>query len=322
MKTKAANGALSAMLRGAAVLPAVFLLLLSSCISDLSAIKEMQTDINDLKQSSFETKKQLGDLSGKVAALKGGGASGESVEALRKSQQNLYLQVQDATREVQLLSGRFDENKYYMDRYFKNTTAELDMIKARVNNLSASGGDAEALAAIRTRLDAIEAEVAALKKRIPAAEAATAPQKATETAPAAKPSAKEADTPQKAYDAAYDAFKEGRYAEAREKMKAFLKKYPSDRLAGNAQFWLAETYFAEDDFDDAILAYEEVLQNYGDSQKVPAAMLKQAYAFRELGDRKAARGILKQLVARFPGSEQAKAAEKELQKLSGTSGKQ
>lgn len=322
MKTKAAKRALSRILRGAAVLPAVFLLLLSSCISDLSAIKDMQTDINDLKQSSFETRKQLGDLSGKVAALKGGAAGAQSVDALRKSQENLYLQVQDATREVQLLSGRFDENKYYMDKYFKDTSAELEILKAKVNNVSA-GADKEALAAIRTRLDAIEAEVAALKKQLPAAEAAKGPQKTPETAAAAaKPAVREPETAQKAYDAAYDAFKEGRYAEARERMKAFLKKYPGGKLAGNAQFWIAETYYAENNFDDAILAYEEVLQSYGDSQKVPAAMLKQAYAFRELGDKKAARGILKQLVARFPGTKQAKAAEKELDKLAGTSGKQ
>ncbi|GAB4387523.1 MAG: tol-pal system protein YbgF [Thermodesulfovibrionales bacterium] len=285
---------------------------LSACVTDLGSGKDLRAEVNELRQQSFETRQQIKEMRGELAQIKAkasGAAGEESLEAIRRSQQDLYMQLQQVTRDVQLLSGRFDENKYFMDRYLKESSKEIEGLRAKVGE-GGSPADRQSLEAVKKKLQALEAEVEALRKGAPAAASPGA------AVPAPAPEAKApAAGPEKAYDAAYDKFKEGRYGEAREGMRAFLRDYPRHELAGNAQFWIAETFYAEGDYDDAILAYEEVLQNYRDNRKVPAAMLKQAYAFRELGDRKAARGILKELIARFPGSEQAKAAEQDLKKL-------
>jgi TolA-binding protein len=68
------------------------------------------------------------------------------------------------------------------------------------------------------------------------------------------------------YEAAYNAFKNKRYREAREKFEAFVKQSPKDELADNAHFWIGETYYGEKDFEGAILAYETFLKKYPNSE--------------------------------------------------------
>jgi TolA-binding protein len=69
------------------------------------------------------------------------------------------------------------------------------------------------------------------------------------------------------YEEAYDAFKDKKYKQAREKFEAFMKEFPQDELADNAQFWIAETYYGEKDYETAILAYEAVLKKYPKRKK-------------------------------------------------------
>ncbi|GFP33926.1 hypothetical protein HKBW3S42_02265, partial [Candidatus Hakubella thermalkaliphila] len=117
----------------------------------------------------------------------------------------------------------------------------------------------------------------------------------TEKAKATETKTPEVKDPGNSYGASYAAFKDKKYKEAMEKLEAFLKEFPKDKLAGNAQFWIAQAYYAEGDYVGAIVAYDALLKNYPNSEKVPGALLKQGYSFIKMGDKKAARGILKQL---------------------------
>jgi len=97
-------------------------------------------------------------------------------------------------------------------------------------------------------------------------------------------------------------------AQGRELMVTFLKRYPEDPLAINAAYWIGEAYYAEKDYDKAILQFEDVIQKYGDHPKVAAALLKQGMAFDVLGDRASARLLLQRVMERFPVSGEAKKA--------------
>lgn len=97
-------------------------------------------------------------------------------------------------------------------------------------------------------------------------------------------------------------------AQGRELMVTFLKRYPEDPLAINAAYWIGEAYYAEKDYDKAILQFEDVIQKYGDHPKVAAALLKQGMAFDVLGDRASAKLLLQRVMERFPVSGEAKKA--------------
>ena len=112
------------------------------------------------------------------------------------------------------------------------------------------------------------------------------------------------------YESAYNAFKAKKYREAREKFSAFVKKFPKDALAGNAHFWTGESYYAEKDFENAILAYETVIKSYPQNVKIPGALYKQGLSFMELGDKKTAKVIFEKLIEKYPDSPEAAQAKK------------
>ncbi|MFZ2197353.1 MAG: tetratricopeptide repeat protein, partial [Thermodesulfovibrionales bacterium] len=86
-------------------------------------------------------------------------------------------------------------------------------------------------------------------------------------------------------------------------------------------FWIAETYYAEKNYEDAILTYEALLKKFPDSKKTSSALLKQAYSFIEIGDAKTGRIILKKLVEKYPDSKDAELARKKLAEMDKKSSK-
>lgn len=123
------------------------------------------------------------------------------------------------------------------------------------------------------------------------------------------------ENPEALYQKGLDAFNRGDTQKARELLTRFIELNPSHGMTANARYWLGETYFSEKKYDQAILEFQEVIKNFPGKDKVPAAMLKQGMAFKELGDKKSARYVYQKLVEDFPGSEEAKLAKVKLKDL-------
>ncbi|OGP62725.1 MAG: tol-pal system protein YbgF [Deltaproteobacteria bacterium RBG_13_47_9] len=115
------------------------------------------------------------------------------------------------------------------------------------------------------------------------------------------------------YKDAYETLQRGDLEGARRKFEAFLKQYPNIELSDNAQFWIGETYFLKKDFEKAILEYEKTIAKYPEGDKISAALLKQALAFLEIGDKSTARNLLRRVIERYPHSDQAEMAKKRLE---------
>lgn len=136
------------------------------------------------------------------------------------------------------------------------------------------------------------------------------------TAPA--PAAAVADDPAaegKAYDEALTILREGRYAEAAEAYRQFLATYPNGRYAGNAQYWLAETYYVTRQFQPSLDEFNTLITAFPDSPKVPDAQLKIGYIHYEQGNWKEARTVLEALVQQYPDSTAARLAGERLQRM-------
>ena len=98
-------------------------------------------------------------------------------------------------------------------------------------------------------------------------------------------------------------------------IQKFLEQNPKHELAANAHYWIGETHYSEKNYEPAILAFQEVIKNFPDKDKVPAAMLKQAMAFNAINDAKSAKYILKKLVDGYPKSDEAKKGKELLKEL-------
>jgi tol-pal system protein YbgF len=82
----------------------------------------------------------------------------------------------------------------------------------------------------------------------------------------------------------------------------FLAANPNHRLAGNAQYWLGETYYARKDYKDAAAAFAEGVKKYPKSEKAPDNLLKLGMSLALLNRKADACGVLADLNRRFPSA--------------------
>jgi tol-pal system protein YbgF len=120
---------------------------------------------------------------------------------------------------------------------------------------------------------------------------------------------------QATYDAAFAALKDGRYAESARRFQAFLDQYPSSGLAGNAYYWLGESYYVTQNYKIALKSFQTLLQRYPDSQKAPDALLKVGYSQYELKEWDQAEATLNQVVQTYPDTTVAHLAQGRLRAL-------
>jgi tol-pal system protein YbgF len=114
------------------------------------------------------------------------------------------------------------------------------------------------------------------------------------------------------YASAKQAYDKGDFNAAREGFQKLLKEFPKSENADNAQFWIGEIYYREKWYEKAILEYQTVIEKYPNGNKVTASLLKQGFAFFNLGDKSNARLIFSELIKKYPKSNEAKIAERKL----------
>ncbi len=127
--------------------------------------------------------------------------------------------------------------------------------------------------------------------------------------------AKERQAEQQAYQEAYNELKARRYNAAREAFSQFIEQYPHGRYAHIAQYWIAESSYAQRDYEQAIADYQRLLDVYPFSPKKAEAELKKAYSYYELGKKDETRKTLEQLLRQYPDTTEAGQARRLLKKL-------
>ncbi len=107
----------------------------------------------------------------------------------------------------------------------------------------------------------------------------------------------------------------GKYDLARQEFHDYLKFYGDTDLASNAQFYLGEIAYSQKNYDQAVTEYDHVLTNYPKSFKLAPAHLKKGMALIELGQKTAGVRELRDVVRRFPGTEEERRARAKLKEL-------
>lgn len=126
---------------------------------------------------------------------------------------------------------------------------------------------------------------------------------------------KKPGTPKEMLELAEAKAKAGDLPLARQLYAEMLQKWPRHELAGDAEFALAESYFAEGKCEDALSHYGTVLKVHARLPQVPQALLHASECFRKLKMADASRDALEELVKNHPRSEAAKTARARLAEL-------
>ena len=118
-----------------------------------------------------------------------------------------------------------------------------------------------------------------------------------------------------AYENAFDALKNGQYAEAARRFQGFLRDYPNGEYAPNAQYWLGESYYVTQNYQIALESFESLLSRFPNSAKAPDALLKVGYCHYELRQWEAAEAVLSQVIQQYPDTTVSRLAQGRLRAL-------
>jgi len=107
-------------------------------------------------------------------------------------------------------------------------------------------------------------------------------------------------TPKDEYDMAYGYVLHKDYALAEQAFRDFLRKYPDERLAPEAQYWLGESLFQRQRYRDAAENFLAVSTKYEHSGKAPDALLRLGQSLAGLNQKEAACATLAEVGRKFP----------------------
>ena len=135
------------------------------------------------------------------------------------------------------------------------------------------------------------------------------PRAQTPPAPSAappRPTPKAGGNPEQEYAAALATYRAREHGQAVIDFLDFIAKYPKHPLAGNAQYWIGEAYWAQRDYRQALVEFEKVFEH--GPAKAPDALLKIGLCYLRLSDVPRAQQAWQRVLNEYPKSESASMA--------------
>ena len=232
----------------------------------------------------------------------------------------LIATIEDA---IKALSAKIDQQgdatrkaaadqKLLVDNLRDNVSVvreKLDDTNVRISTLS------HEVETLRSTFAAIQQQQAAA-----AAAAASAPQTPTDpSAPPVNPTQPAAPAAgldaKRTFDTAMSDYLSGQFALASDGFRAYIRSFPTAPNAAQAQYYIGESLFQLQQYQEAITEYGRVIDAYKASQWVPEALFKQGRSYENLKDPVRARQAYEAVVKGFPDSNAATLARQRLQAL-------
>jgi tol-pal system protein YbgF len=263
----------------------------------------LQQDVTSLLTGQKDLSDKLTQHDAVVKTLIG--QSNDNVNKMAATMGSLQKSVQD----VQANSGaRLDT----MSTQVQGLSDNLEEIKSRLGKLN------QQLVDLQNTVQGLDAKISGGGAPAPATATPTSstgsprPAGSSPSSSALPPGAPSADT---LYSNGLRDITSGKYDLARSEFEDYLKFYADTDLASNAQFYLGEIFYKQKQYTDAVAAYDKVLTNYPKSFKLGPARLRKGMALIELGQKTAGVRELREVVKRYPGSDEDRLARTKLKEL-------
>jgi tol-pal system protein YbgF len=105
------------------------------------------------------------------------------------------------------------------------------------------------------------------------------------------------------YNAATGDYNSGKFELALQEFQDFLKYYGNADLAPNAQYWVGQIYYSQKKYEDAVQAFDMVLERFPENAKTRDAKLYKGMSLVALGKRSQAHGIFQDMQRQYPNTE-------------------
>src|SRR5208283_1970769 len=260
---------------------------------------ELQRDVTTLLQGQKDLQTQMTqDHTVQKTLIE---QSSDSVNKLGSTMSSIEKSVQD----VQANSGaRLDT----MSTQVQGLSDNLEEIKSRLGKVN------QQLVDLQNSVQNIDSRIAGGGPSLPPASTSAPPASSgpapSNSAPSGPPPS--ADT---LYSNGLRDITSGKYDLARSEFQDYIRYYGDTDLASNAQFYLGEIAYSQKQYDQAVDEYDKVLNNYPKSFKLAPARLKKGMALIELGQKNPGIKELREVIKRYPGTEEERRARAKLKDL-------
>ncbi|WP_334267453.1 tetratricopeptide repeat protein [Edaphobacter sp. HDX4] len=230
---------------------------------------------------------------------------------LQNRQQNQDTKVDQVSGQIQALNDSLDELKARMGRLEKiaqDIQSQQQTMNANLPPATGGGIPADNAAPPASTPPPAATTPAPVRRGKPAAGTPM-----SEVVPAPQPTAAPAAPPvDDLYKTALGDYMGAKYQLASSEFGDVIKSYPDHPLAGNASYYQGEIAYRAGHYEDAIKSYDRVIEQYGDSNKVPVSHLHKGQALLALKQNDAGVRELRALIQRFPNSPEAMQARSKL----------
>jgi tol-pal system protein YbgF len=253
----------------------------------LDRLDRMERDMNQLQRQVY----------------RGGSTSGAPVPAAPPDSGtavNLELRIDQLENQMRTMTGSLEEATYSIDQLKRRVDKLVGDVDQRLSQLEHPGaaptGPAVAAATPAPGAGANPAAPPSQGGNLAAPPAGA--QNASRTPP--QGGTLPTGSAQEQYNYAFGLLRQADYPAAEQALRSFVQRYPNDSLAGNAQYWLGETYYVRKDYNNAAATFAEGYRKYPQSGKAADNLLKLGMSLGNIGQKKEACLTFSQLAHDFP----------------------
>jgi tol-pal system protein YbgF len=246
----------------------------------------------------------------------------------------IMAQLDDLQKTVRDIQRAQDTQNAVLKTLIEQANDNVNTMKAQVAEVKKA--NEENLAASQNRLDAMTSQIQQLEASLDEAKGRLAKlsDQLTQTqniiqtlgnptagaggaiaTPGGSSSKSAQPDPDSLYQSAYSYYEGGQYDLAIQAFQEYLQNFSDSDRASNAQFYIGDCYYKQKKYAEAVDEYNKCIEQYPKGGKIAAAQLKKGYALLLLNQKTAGVRELNSLIRRFPKSEEAQLARQKLRSL-------
>lgn len=270
---------------------------------DLAAINKKLVQIEKQLRAVQRVAFPDGKMARDFAASQQGASTSASSRVLLA---DIEVRLGRIDTQMRVLTGSIEEmahRQLMLENKFENFRDDMEFRFRELEGggtaaRGSAGSGSAALAATRPSSGLVETltpeDAVALLERQSLNNAVTTP------APALPPG-----TAEERYKFAFALLRKGDYGKAEAAFRAFVAGHGEHRLAGNAQYWLGETYYVRKDYPRAAAAFLAGFQNYGEGSKGADSLVKLGLTLSNMGQNEDACAAFYEIEVSYPGASDA-----------------
>lgn len=242
------------------------------------------------------------------------------IRMLQEQTAMLRAQLSALTEALRSVGSKLDEQASVSRKAFADQKLLVDTISGDLRVVREKVDDNN------VRISTLSQELEAVRMALPQGGAAPAPTGGEPLAPptggqpapgGSQPAAVAPPnvSPQRLYDTAWADYVGSQYNLAIAGFENYIRTFPRTEQAGDAQFFIGESYYQQGMFREAAAAYDRGISDYPNSKRIPDMYFKRGMAYNALGQTDRARESWEFVVKTYPNSDAGRLARQRLEQL-------